>query len=93
MSYQGIKFEDENDKYSSRVILGEPQTPRIITWIVKVGGGFVKTERQATYVLFVLVIISLIISAFLFFGGPGKQKAPKIMPSEYKGQLEQGFRK
>lgn len=93
MSYQGVKVEDENGKYGSRVVLGEPQTPKAVTWIMKVGGGFIKTERQAAYMLFTLVIISLIISAFLFFGGSRKQKTPKIMPPEYKRQLEQGFKR
>lgn len=90
MSDQGVKFED--DSYRSRVILGERQTPRIITWAMKVGDGFIKTERQAAYVLFALVIISLIISAFLFFGGSGKQKAPRVTPPEYKKQLESHFK-
>lgn len=88
MSYQGVKFEDEASHYSSRVILGASQTPKVITWMMKVGNGFIKTERQAAYFIFILVIIMLVVSTFLFFGGSRKQKTPKVMPPEYKKQLE-----
>lgn len=87
MSHQGVKFEDENGKYGSRVILGPPETPRLITWFMKVSGGRISTEQQAAYLILTLAGIMIVVSLFLFFGGKTR-KAPKFMPPEYKKQLE-----
>ncbi len=47
----------------------EPTTPKMITLVMKYSGGMIKNHRQAEYVLLGLVILAIIISLFLFFGG------------------------
>ena len=61
MAFQGVKFEDEDTHYRSRAVLGESMTPKMITWVMRVGSNFIKDERQAAYILLVAIIIILLV--------------------------------
>ena len=49
-----------------------PRMPKIIQWVIKYSGGLVKNEKQANYVLLGFVVLAIIVSLFLFFGGRNK---------------------
>jgi hypothetical protein len=52
-----------------------PVTPKMIQWVMKHSGGLVKDEKQANYVLLAFVVVTVIITLFLIFGGgAGNQK-------------------
>lgn len=42
-------------------------TPKIIEWVIKYSGGYVKEEQQASYVLIGFVGVAITISLFLIF--------------------------
>jgi len=48
--------------------------------IVRYSGGLIKDETQASYVILGLVVVAIIISLFLFFGG---SKTPENIPAKY----------
>ena len=49
----------------------EPQSPKVIQWVMKYSGGLIKDEKQANYVLIGFAVLAIIISLFLFLGGDG----------------------
>ncbi len=63
-----IKFEGEEFQ---RPRSFQTPTPKIVQWVIKYSGGYVKDEQQANYVLIGFVAIAIIISLFLFFGATG----------------------
>ena len=67
----GVKFEKEHivEHYS-------PETPKVILWVLKYSGGYVKDEKQANYILIGFVTVAIIISLFLVFGGGERIKPP-----------------
>ena len=87
---KGIDLSHALDDSSSRIKFeGEQQyvrpyysdTPKIIQLVMKYSGGLVKDEKQANYVLIGFVVVAIIVSLFLFFGGGGVKKGPKLPPS------------
>ncbi len=72
-SSKTVVFEGE-ESFASRSTPGKP-TPKIIAWVVRNSGGYIKDGRQAAYVLVGFVVLSLIISLFLFTSG-GAPGAP-----------------
>ncbi|MDO8604726.1 MAG: hypothetical protein Q7K40_05040 [bacterium] len=44
-----------------------PKTSKIVGFVLKYGGGLIKNENQANYVLFGFFVIGTIASLFLFF--------------------------
>jgi len=56
------------NRFLSRVLLGQPMTPKTVHWFVK--SGLTKTERTAGALLIVLTILdfvtSILILAFVF---------------------------
>ncbi|MDI6603089.1 MAG: hypothetical protein QME57_03170 [Patescibacteria group bacterium] len=46
-----------------------PTAPKIVQWLIKYSGGLIKNEKQATYVLLGFVVLAIIVSLFLLFGG------------------------
>jgi len=68
----GVKFQDSG--WRAMKYYREPETPKIIQWVIKYSGGLVKDKKQADYVLLGFVVVVIIISLFLFFGG-GKTKS------------------
>ena len=63
-----IEFDENNftnNRFQSRVILGMPETPKIVTTLIKF--GIVKNEKTAGKFLLALVIISFVTAGFLMF--------------------------
>jgi hypothetical protein len=55
-------------------------TPKIVQLVIKYSGGAIKDEQQASYVLIGFVVLAIIVSLFLFFGGSGQELPPeKVM--------------
>ncbi len=75
-SDSGVKFEEYRAPRSYY-----PGTPKIIQWVMKYSGELVKDERQASYVLMGFVVLAIVISLFLIFGGGSGGKGPKLHPS------------
>ena len=77
-----IVFEGEGFRQSARSF--QTPTPKIAQWVIKYSGGYVKDEKQASYVLIGFVVLAIIISLFLIFGGSGSVGSPKdikILPA------------
>ena len=72
-----------------------PGTPKIIQWTIKCSGGLIKDEKQASYVLISFIVVAIIISLVLVFGGRGSEtkiEAPSgqriIYPSDEPPRLQ-----
>ncbi len=65
-----------------------PGTPKIIQWMIKYSGGFIKNERQASYILIGFLAVSVIIIMFLFFNrnGAGQNMKPYHPNTRYGGK-------
>jgi len=46
-----------------------PGTPKMVQWTIKYSGGLIKNEKQASCVLIGFVIVAIVISLVLIFGG------------------------
>jgi len=73
-----------------------PFAPKIIRWLIKYSGGLIKNEKQASHVLIGFVVLAIIISLFLFFGGKKAEiEAPPgqkiIYPPNEPPRLQQPF--
>jgi len=62
-----ITFEGEESQHSARSFNSE--NPKIVQWVIKYSGGYIKDEKQASYVLIGFIAVAIIISLFLIFGG------------------------
>ena len=74
----GVKFEGEQ-QYARPYYSG---TPKIIQLVMKYSGGYIKDEKQASYVLLGFVAVAIIISLFLIFGGGGNKAEFKAPPGQ-----------
>jgi hypothetical protein len=50
--------------YKSRVVLGQSETPKLVTWLIQ--KGIVKNESQAGYVLLGVVGLFFLVAIFIF---------------------------
>ena len=78
-SISRIKFEGEEFQRSARSF--QSSTPKIIRWVIKYSGGYIKDEKQASYAILGFVAVAIIISLFLIFGrisGSSSQTPTKI---------------
>lgn len=76
---------DQNNE-PSRITFAEDQllpakasnsgTPKLIQLAIKYSGGYVKDEKQATYVLLGFAVITVSISLLLLFSGDRTQEKP-----------------
>lgn len=57
-------FENEEPQHPQTF---QTQTSRIIHWVIKYSGGYVKDEQQAHYVLIGFVVMSFFITFFILF--------------------------
>jgi hypothetical protein len=62
--------KSQNGQRSSGPLVS-PTTPKITRWLIKYSGGLIKNERQASYVILGFIILTIVISIFLFSGGGG----------------------
>lgn len=77
MDDQRVQFQEYHVPRSSF-----EEKSKLITLVVTYSNGLIKNEKQAIYVLLGLVVVSVIISLFLVFGGSGGQKRPPLTPEE-----------
>jgi len=61
-----MKFQ--NDGWGALKYYREEKNPKVVEYVIRYSGGYVKDEKQASYVILGFVIIAITISAFLFFG-------------------------
>ena len=74
-----IVFEGEEFQRPARSF--QTPTSKIVEWVIKYSGGYIKDEKQASYALLGFVVVVITISLFLVFGGGGVKKGPKLPPS------------
>ena len=70
-----IVFEGEEFQRPARSF--QTPTSKIVEWVIKYSGGYIKDENQANYVLIGLVALMISISLFLIFGGQGSAGNPE----------------
>lgn len=73
----GVKFDEYRAPRSYY-----PGTPKIIQWVIKYSGGLVKDEKQASYVLIGFVVLAVVVSLFLIFGGGPSQPTEGTVPPD-----------
>ena len=76
-----IKFEGEEFQ---RPRSFQTPTPKIVQWVIKYSGGYVKDEQQANYVLIGFVVVAIIFSLFFIFGGGNGGAKPLPYEQTYK---------
>jgi len=93
-SISRVKFEGEQQYVRPHY----SNTPKIIQLTMKYSGGYIKNEKQASYVLIGFVAVAIIITLFLFFGSGGNKaefKAPLgqkiIYPENEPPRLQERF--
>src|SRR3989338_3274200 len=74
-----IKFEGEEFQRPRQSF--QTPTPKIVELVIKYSGGAIKDEKQANYVLIGFVVIAIIVSLFLFFGGGSSNKKIPFVPA------------
>ena len=83
---EGIQFEVPS--YGAVKYYNETTTPKMVKLVMKYSGGAIKEQKQAEYVLLAFVIVALIISGFLVFGGSAvnvKSPTPDIINRAFGG--------
>lgn len=64
----------------------DPETPKIIQWVMKYSGGLVKDQKQANYVLIGFAGMVIVLSLFLIsssYGGRSLTLPPTPGPDYY----------
>ena len=96
----GVEFETDNEYLDnnsfhirSRKLLGEPTTPGMVKFLMKT--GIAKTEKQATIILVVFILLIVSFSIYLVKAGPREDiiitTDGRIIPVEiYITSLENG---
>ncbi len=60
-----IQFDEEQQQYTSRRILGERVQPKMVASLVKM--GVVKSPKQASYILLGIATFAFVISFYFFY--------------------------
>ena len=81
-----IKFEGEEFRQSARSF--QIPTPKIVQWVIKYSGGYVRDEKQANYVLIGFVSVAIIITIFLFYNSVTSSRSQKLTPAQQNKLLE-----
>ncbi len=82
---KGIEFEEDNDFHiKSRTLLGEPQTPTMISFLLRT--GLAKSEKQALIILSAVIIVA-ISAAILISLGRGDSREAYVV-DEYGKRYE-----
>ena len=69
--FEGEKFQRTRQSFQT-------PTPKIVEWVIKYSGGYIKDEKQASYFLIGFVVVAIIVSFLSFF----KQSPGKLTPEE-----------
>ena len=80
-----ITFEGEESQHSARSFNSE--NPKIVQWVIKYSGGYIKDEKQASYILIGFVAVAIIISLFLIFSVGGETQITPGINSETGEEL------
>jgi len=79
--FKGEEFQQTRQSFQT-------PTPKIVEWVIKYSGGYIKDEKQASYVLIGFVALVIVVSLFLFFGGLNKNVSPpKIMDDNFQPKI------
>ncbi|MBD3282462.1 MAG: hypothetical protein GF387_02530 [Candidatus Portnoybacteria bacterium] len=78
--------ESENTQKSSNAYIS-PTAPSIVRFLIKYSGGLIKSEKQATYIILILIIISVLISILLIFKGTN-QNAEEVFAPPAEAPIE-----
>ncbi|OHA09367.1 MAG: hypothetical protein A3B37_02275 [Candidatus Sungbacteria bacterium RIFCSPLOWO2_01_FULL_59_16] len=62
----------------------DPQSPKVVQWVMRYSGGLIQSEKQANYVLLGLAAVAIITSLFLFFGNSGSGATSLPYEKTYK---------
>lgn len=65
----GVQFQGEWRPSSPHV--SSAKTPKVIQWVMRLSGGFVQSEQQASYVIFGFVVLAIVVSLVLMVGARG----------------------
>lgn len=76
-----VRFE--NESFGRPIQSLKIQTPRMVQWIIKFSNGYIKNEKQATYILIGFIVIAVIITS-LFVLTNKRDKAELKAPFGYK---------
>ena len=87
----GVKYTDDNGWRAVRYYR-DPQSPKVVQWVLQYSGGLVRDEKQAQYILLGFVAVVIATSLMLVFGGvTGTQS--KFTPENFTPiTLPTGFR-
>ncbi len=69
-----IVFESEEFQRPSQSF--QTPTPKIVQWVIRYSGGYIKDEKQAQYVLFGVVAVVVVMSIYI------------AIPSASKGTID-----
>ena len=88
-SSNDIKVKDEQSQPDQ---VFYPGTPKMIQLVIKYSGGFIKDETPANYALIGIVVLAIVVSLLLIFGGnfgaSGNKDAMEQMEQMLKIQPE-----
>ena len=76
-SSTGVQFQNE---WRRPADASYPGAPKIIQWAMKYSGGYVKDEKQASYVLLGFVILAAIIFLMVILGGGSERPSGPPTP-------------
>ena len=77
--------DSKNNTWRAFKYYRETTIPKVVRWTMKLSGGLIKNEKQASYVLLGFVVVAIIISLFLFFAEEGVKPidsvtTPDVLP-------------
>ena len=75
-----IVFEGEEFQHPTRSF--QTPTPKIVEWVIKCSGGYVKDEQQASYVLIGFVVVAIIVFLMVIFSG--RSEIPPSPPTPFQ---------
>lgn len=67
--FEVISVKRQQEKVKRAPEISSSDTPKMVEKTIKYSGGLIKDQRQAEYLLLVLVIIMFGLSLYFFFGG------------------------
>ena len=76
------KIVFEGEEFQRPVRSFETPTPKIVGWVIKYSGGYIKDEKQANYVLIGFVVLAIIFVFILMFSGGGNKAEFKAPPGQ-----------
>lgn len=71
----GVKFHDE-----WRPPRYKPETPKVIQWVIKYSGGFIKNDRQAQYAVLGFVALAIVVTVVIVMSGESPQPTSGQVP-------------